>query len=341
MFSPDDALPPVEPPTASFIIKLFVVPAVIVVVVLCVVLGFNWLAQRGGNAYSYVAAIEGDARNSWQAAHDLAMLLPGDKRLQSDPQLAKRLSDVLIRRVKSGPPKREKKIIQDRVVDKDDRKLGNEAGLRVYLATALGHFAIPEALPGLLAAVQQERNEDEMHVRLGALEGMAMLAHNAAQNGQPLADAEVPKVLLAASREPGNDHREIRERAAYALGVLGGEESIKRLEEMLSDLHVNVRFNAAIGLARHGSPQSIPVLAEMIDPDETAGVDVEPEEKLKENKALAIRISGLSAAEQLVKSKPMADFSSLVAALKKLRDLPGVHPELKGKTLEILGLLGE
>jgi hypothetical protein len=39
--SPDDALPPVEPPSAGFIIQLFVVPGIIVVVVVMIWVMFN------------------------------------------------------------------------------------------------------------------------------------------------------------------------------------------------------------------------------------------------------------------------------------------------------------
>ena len=53
-FSPDDALPPVEPPSAGFILQLFVVPGVIVVVVIMIWLMFNWLAHMGTDPRSYV-----------------------------------------------------------------------------------------------------------------------------------------------------------------------------------------------------------------------------------------------------------------------------------------------
>ena len=42
----DDILPPVEPPSARFIIQLFVVPAIIVMLVVAVWIGVTWLVRR-------------------------------------------------------------------------------------------------------------------------------------------------------------------------------------------------------------------------------------------------------------------------------------------------------
>src|SRR5512145_723518 len=72
--SPDDALPPVEPPSAGFIIKLFVVPALIVAVVVGVVLCFQWVAQTEVDVNSLLDAIDRNANNAWQCAHDLTKL---------------------------------------------------------------------------------------------------------------------------------------------------------------------------------------------------------------------------------------------------------------------------
>jgi hypothetical protein len=329
----DDALPPVEPPSAGFIVKLFIVPAAIVIVVLTVVLGFNWLAQRGGNANSYVQAIENGAPNSWQCAHSLAKLLSTDERLRKDPELATRLSDLLLARVKSGPPLR-KPVFGD----KDDGPLGREAALRLYLCMALGNFAIPEALPALLEATRQDRNEDETQVRLAALQGSGTLASNAAQSGQGLASPELLQLLLSASREP---NREIRERATTALAALGGPEALARLEQiLLTELRsANVRFNAAIGLAQHGNAKCLDALAQMLDPDDTAGVDDEPDQNYKPQKQFAVHTSGLWAVEQLAQANPTADLRPLAEPLEKLRQREGVHPTLKGKAIELLGVI--
>ena len=47
MPTPEDNLPPVQPPSAGFLMQLFVIPMVIVVVIVMVSLMFNWLAHMG------------------------------------------------------------------------------------------------------------------------------------------------------------------------------------------------------------------------------------------------------------------------------------------------------
>ena len=40
--NPDDSLPPVEPPSAAFLVQLFLVPGIIVAIIVCVWLAFHW-----------------------------------------------------------------------------------------------------------------------------------------------------------------------------------------------------------------------------------------------------------------------------------------------------------
>src|SRR5205085_9763620 len=117
-------------------------------------------------------------------------------------------------------------------------------------------------------AAVQERDPVEVEVRFSALEAIAALADNcgttAFQNNK-----EVMELLLAASREQADDpapppessdgtptlyrpHSEIRAVAAYALGVIGGDQAESRLRMMLVDGYPNARYNAATGLARSG-----------------------------------------------------------------------------------------
>ena len=45
--SPDSALPPVEAPTASFVLQLFLIPLLIVSIVVLLWLVFSWMAHLG------------------------------------------------------------------------------------------------------------------------------------------------------------------------------------------------------------------------------------------------------------------------------------------------------
>src|SRR5438045_2557262 len=74
-------LPPVETPTAGFIVQLFLIPAVVVAVVIVVWLLFGKLAGGERDASDYVRQLR-SSRANWRTAFELASLI------QNDPQLA-------------------------------------------------------------------------------------------------------------------------------------------------------------------------------------------------------------------------------------------------------------
>ena len=70
--SPDDALPPVEPPSAGFILQLFFIPGMIVLVIVMIWLLFSWLAHKGNDRDALVKALSRNNEARWQAAFNLA-----------------------------------------------------------------------------------------------------------------------------------------------------------------------------------------------------------------------------------------------------------------------------
>src|ERR1700739_3705371 len=83
-------LPPVEAPSAGFIVQLFVIPAVIVGVVIVVWLLFGKLAGGERDAMEYVRLLRSGHAN-WRAANraafELASLIQNDPKLAGDPKL--------------------------------------------------------------------------------------------------------------------------------------------------------------------------------------------------------------------------------------------------------------
>ena len=84
----DESLPPVEPPSAGFILQLFIVPAVMVVIIVLVWLMFNWLAHMGSDPQDYVAALRRGNVARWQAAVNLANAMRSNAKLKQDTALA-------------------------------------------------------------------------------------------------------------------------------------------------------------------------------------------------------------------------------------------------------------
>src|SRR3954469_10482564 len=87
-------LPPVEAPSAGFIVQLFVIPAVVVAVVIVVWLLFGKLAGGERDAREYVRLLRSPEAN-WRAAFELASLIQNDAGLANDRVLLGELTDLL------------------------------------------------------------------------------------------------------------------------------------------------------------------------------------------------------------------------------------------------------
>ncbi len=91
-------MPPVEAPSAGFIVQLFVIPAVVVAIVIVVWLLFGKLAGGERDVREYVRLLresETNWRSSIGAAFELASLIQNDARLASDATLLGELTDLL------------------------------------------------------------------------------------------------------------------------------------------------------------------------------------------------------------------------------------------------------
>ncbi len=328
---PDDLLPPVEPPSAGFIVKLFLVPALIVSLVVFVVFTFNWLVHLGSNPHGYLDDMERGAANAWQRAHDFASELQGDPQLRKNSQVAGRVVRLLERHLAKP------------VNSSDEKTYSQEMEYRFFLTMALGQFEVPSGVPVLCRiAAMPATNENELLVRLAAIESLAVLTHNIRKNDPLFTDAGLLKLLLELSSLENEDEPMVRTRAAFALGVYGGEEATARLEAMTDAFRepaVEARFNAATGLARLGNEDSIPVLLEMIDPEQQfpAPSGTAPQQRTVHQQL--IQANGLKATEQLLAANPTVDTASLRQAVQKLHESPGLPPHLKLKSQEVLNLL--
>ena len=301
--SPDDALPPVEPPNAGFILQLFIVPGIIVLVVVMIWVMFNWLAQKGNDRDAFVRALSRNNEARWQAAFNLANALRAERgsrnpNLTADPELARQLADILDREIDGS--------------SLDD----NSITLRIYLCRALGEFKVADGLPALIKAATTERDAKEADVRRAGLEGIALLAANLGPDDDRLADAGPLEQALVNAAEDSDPR--IRTVTAVAMGVIGGAKNLERLRAMLEDTNPDVRYNAATRLAHHGDLAAVQTLNEMLDQDETVGVEIEKNEEMRPFKRALITLNALRAVGQLAEKSSAADLGTLKAAVEKL-----------------------
>ena len=227
-------LPPVEAPSAGFIVQLFVIPAVIVAVVIVVWLLFGKLAGGERDAMEYVRLLRSPNAH-WRAAYELASLIQNDPKLARDPKLLGELTDLL------GAPPRPRESPE----------------LTQYVTLTLG--ASRPSTPSRPAAGTSNRSpscpaalepKQPPQVRLAA--AISLAKHAARLDGR-LEDAGAIKRLEVASED---DNQELRQAAVYALGFFGGDESSRVLRDRLKDVDCYVRYNAAIALGRRGDPES-------------------------------------------------------------------------------------
>jgi hypothetical protein len=317
--SSSDVLPPVEPPSAGFILQLFVIPGVIVAVIVLVWLLFSHLAQMGrSDPEAYIAALDRNNEARWQAAFNLANDLRNEKgaqyeALRSDTKLARRLGEILDREIDSAS-------MQEHAVT-----------FRIYLCRALREFHVADGLPALIRAANTQRDEREAQVRWFALESIAVLAENVRQS-DPGAKLDKPELEPTLLRAAGDPEPMVRKRVAFVLGVVGGERLLEELHTLLTDTYPDVRFNAATGLARHGDASAVEVLIEMLDPESKPGRDVELQKEARDQKREKIISNALRAARQLHAQNPTLDTSSLQSAVETLLESgPGRVMEIEAK----------
>ena len=267
--NPDDSLPPVEPPSAAFLVQLFLVPGLIVAIIVCVWLAFHWLAHLGNDPQAYVRTLRRANEGRWQAALNLANDLrgPGGSRLKSDADLASELGSILDDEVASG-------------------RTGEQSQtLRLYLCRALGEFTVPEAAAPLVRRVTAEGDSETTQA---AVEALAVLATNLTEAGRSFNDRKgvVQAVVQAASSADSK----VRNACGFTLGVLGGEQSVEALLQLAADDNADVRANAALGLARLGNSEAYDTLAELlVTPDiETTAASSDEEQSRRYKRVLLV-----------------------------------------------------
>jgi HEAT repeat protein len=299
-----DDLPPVQPPSAGFLVQLFLIPGIIVAIIVVVWMLFVWLATPDSDPQKYVEGIGRNTDDAWQKAEYLAEMLRNDRgnQLKGDAQLAGKLAELLNESIDAG-------LMDDRSIN-----------LRVYLSSALGQFNTPEGLPALLKAASTSREPSELPVRRSALDAIGMLVANLQSAGDQTAELPDREKLFSTLFDASRDHEPvIRLRAAYVLGIVGDKRATSPLVKMLDDPYPDVSYNAATALARRGDPRAIDTLLEMLDPKQSKAIEKEDPAMQAEKRSI-ILVNGLRAIGQLADADPSADLSRVEPAVDRLRD---------------------
>ena len=239
-----DNLPPVTPPSAGFILQLFVVPALIVLAVIAASALFGRLAS--GEQDWRVLTQEMESTNPHvyrRAMFGLAQLLEVDRRLgEAGQQLAQQ------REVAEALTALLSRQLSARQTDEET------LSAQVYLVRSLGLLDVPDVtLPALDRALNAEF---DVEVQKGALTSIALIAGRALDAQQPLPSTSVPNLLRLAQSE----NAELRRAVAFALGLFPDVDAQLQLAVLLDDsVDEMTSVNAAIALARSQSTQGYAV----------------------------------------------------------------------------------
>jgi hypothetical protein len=257
-----EELPPVEPPSAGFIVQLFLIPMLIVGAIVGVYALFGRLAYGEQDWRTLVSELRNtNEHRRWRAAIGLAHLLKVDQdrgedgqHLSQNPEIAKALLDVLKEQRAADVP-REKSLNQQQ-----------------YLVTALGLLDQPSTVLPPLQKLMLAANDQDSGVRLESLRSIFLIANRTAERAKaenrPLLMEELVETpslvddVVTVSNESDPLFRQV---AAFALGFLPCPQSRQRLEVMLNDGDQNAKVNAALGLSRQSSTAGWPVFLEVLN----------------------------------------------------------------------------
>lgn len=247
--SDESALPEVQPPSAGFIVQLFVVPAVIVMIIVAVYVLFGRLASGEADWRQLVTDVKSENSHvRWRSALTLAQVLQDDalrkekgQQLATTPEVATALTDVLSTLLQKTSPNEE-----------DIQQLD-------YMIKAVGLVDVPEtAVPVLLTATEGSRDRE---IRKQSLNSLAVICGRAFfDRKKPVNMPELTSRVIEISKE---SETLFRHQAAFILGMLSAPEASDRLTEMLEDGDQMARVNAAVGLARQNSTAGIPTLEKL------------------------------------------------------------------------------
>src|SRR5665213_123146 len=208
-------------------VQFFLIPLTVVAVTVAVYVGFRSMLADDRTPRDYLTQIQnGGSDRRWPAAYELSRLM-ADPKVRADKSLAPALVKAFLEST-------------------------NDPEVRRYLALAIGRLDPPlpaDAVAGLTRAL----DDPDSQTRLSVIWAL----------GSSGDEAVVPR-LVALYQSPDIDAG-IRKMIVYALGALPGDMQVDTLSTALQDSAPDVRWNAAVALARHGRSEGTTVLREMID----------------------------------------------------------------------------
>jgi hypothetical protein len=316
---PED-LPPIEPPSAGFIVQLFIVPALIVVAVIGVWALFGKLASSEQDHRTLIRELNSsNEHRRWRAALSLAQMLKSDldqgadgRGLTRNREIATELTSMLDDRLTALLPG-----------DKKEREQALKH--QEFLSRSLGMLDVNEiVLPVLQRAMDVGQDRE---VRKNSIAAIALIAGRNETAGEPMTSPEVVESLVTATND---SDVLIRQMGTYALGLMQTDKAEQRLVALLKNSDQNTRYNAAIGLVRRKSPGGLPVFQEVLeqagepeDSNAIAAMDEEQQSEFRQRKEFlepVMLLNTLKAVEDLSDQLEPEQHTTMILLVRKIAD---------------------
>jgi HEAT repeat protein len=220
--------------TPFLVLQFFIFPMAIVAACVAVFVIFGLISSDAKTARDHLADVRRGGGmfgvKRWQAAFAFAGALEAEKgrdAAKRDPQLVKE-TVALFEESKEDDPR-----------------------VRRYLALALGRMRDPAAVPALLAVVRDPASDQDAETLIHSILALGAIGDAAA----------VPDLVrLSAHADAG-----LRKAAAHALGSFDTPDARMAVTRALEDPVADVRWNAALVLARRREAAAAPEVARMLD----------------------------------------------------------------------------
>ena len=212
----------------SLAVQFFLIPLAVVGVVVLVYGGFRMLVTNERTPEEFLHDVRvGGRERRWPAAYELSRRLVDPKIQAEHPGLGAAIVQAFA------------------------ESAGDDPRVRRYLALAVGRLQTlpPGAVDELLVAL----NDPDSETSISVIWALAAIG-----------DESVVDEIEAMYQ---SDDAGVRKMTVYALGALPSDERAATLRNALDDTVPDVRWNAAVALARHGRDEGLPVLGRMLDRD--------------------------------------------------------------------------
>ncbi len=340
-----DDLPPVQPPSAGFIVQLFVVPGLIVLAVVAVWALFGRIAAGEQDWRKLAQELQSPnthIRN--RAMYGLAQVLDQDRlrgeqgqHLASNPEIVRGLSDQLVKELQTGSSSLESVAIQQYLT----RALGLLNAPDSARSVLPGETSATEADPSGAASLRQAAAASmnaalksaleptrDIEIRKSAAASIAFIASRALERGTPLDAPELVQALIDASsaQEPVMRHA-----VAWTLGQFRSADAVHHLRVLLGHDDVMTRINAAISLSHSGSTDGLAVFKQALTEPAATSPDGQGEQVIIQTNVL----KALADLGPKLEPNDKAEFRELVEKLLKTNTNPRVHIDARNAFLSL------